>query len=165
MTTLYDQLGGEAPLRAIIERFVDQVFEDPMIGFFFARASRERIKDKEFEFAAAHLGGPVVYSGRPIAQAHAAHPIMGGHFMRRLEILRQTLLEFRVPEAVFEHWVAHTEGLRSAVTKHQGSDCSHEPAAQLASNPEHPAKTQRRELPIASGKQVPPAKTAKGDAS
>ncbi len=167
VATLYDQLGGEVPLRAIIERFVDRVFDDPMIGFFFARASRQRVKDKEFEFAAAHLGGPVTYTGRPIAEAHAKHPIMGGHFMRRLEILRQTLADFEAPAAVVEHWIANTETLRAAVTRHQGSDCSHEPAAPQTRLPLAQAVSQRRELPLVQSKSsanVPP-KTSKGDAS
>ena len=153
--TLYEQLGGEGRLRAIIERFVDRIFEDPMIGFFFARASRERIKDKEFEFAAAHLGGPVAYSGRPIGEAHAPHPIMGGHFMRRLEILRQTLVEFGVPRNVLEHWIAHTEKLRPAVTSHRGSDCSHEPAAESESVAQ--SSGTHRELPIAGPQASSPS--------
>jgi truncated hemoglobin YjbI len=36
--TLYDQLGGEAKLRQIIDTFIDRVFEDRMIGFFFRNA-------------------------------------------------------------------------------------------------------------------------------
>ena len=42
--TLYDQLGGEAKLRQIIDTFIDRVFEDRMIGFFFRNADRKRIK-------------------------------------------------------------------------------------------------------------------------
>ena len=95
--TLFDELGGEARLRAIIERFVDKNVDDPMIGFFFQGVSRERLKQKEYEFAAQHLGAPIAYRGRPIAEAHGRHPIMGGQFMRRLQILKETLIDFDVP--------------------------------------------------------------------
>lgn len=121
--TLLDQLGGETALRRIIDRFLDQVFTDPLIGFFFAQADQQRVRDKEFEFAAMHLGGARSYSGRPLAVAHAQHPITGGHFMRRLQILKETLDEFDVPSSVKEHWVAHTERMRSQVTEQKGSDC------------------------------------------
>jgi hemoglobin len=121
--SLFDQLGGEGPLRAVIDRFVDRLFEDTMIGFFFARASRERIKQKEYEHAAEHLGGGVEYTGRPLTVAHAAHPIQGGHFRRRLQILRETLEEMHVPEPVRRRWLEHTESLRDQVTGDVGSEC------------------------------------------
>ncbi len=121
--SLFEQLGGAEALRAIIDRFVDRLYDDVMIGFFFARVPRERIKQKEYEHAAEHLGGGVEYTGRPLAAAHAAHPIQGGHFMRRLQILRETLEEMGVPEPVREHWLAHTESLRPQITGDGASEC------------------------------------------
>jgi truncated hemoglobin YjbI len=121
--TLFDELGGEPALRRIIDRFVDRVFDDVMIGFFFRNASRDRIKAKEYEFAAQHLGAGIEYTGRPLAEAHARHPIMGGQFMRRLQILKDTLEEFSVPERVREHWIRHTEELRSSITGDEGGLC------------------------------------------
>lgn len=122
-TTLFEDLGGEPVLRAIIDRFVDRVFDDVMIGFFFRNARRERIKQKEYEFAAQHLGAGTPYTGRAIAEAHRAHPIMGGQFARRLTILKNTLEEAGVPEHVKAHWLAHTEALRPLVTADSGREC------------------------------------------
>lgn len=122
-TTLFEDLGGEPVLRQIIDRFVDRVFDDVMIGFFFRNARRERIKQKEYEFAAQHLGADIPYTGRAIDEAHRAHPIMGGQFARRLTILKQTLEEFNVPEHVKGHWLDHTESLRSTVTADAGGEC------------------------------------------
>lgn len=122
-STLFDDLGGEPALRRIIDRFVDRVFDDVMIGFFFRNARRERIKQKEYEFAAQHLGAPIAYSGRPLSEAHRAHPIMGGQFARRLMILKQTLEEAGVPEHVKAHWLAHTEAQRAQVTADAGGEC------------------------------------------
>src|SRR3954464_7672133 len=76
-STLFEDLGGEAALRPIIDRFVDRVFDDVMIGFFFRNARRERVKAMEYEFAAKHLGADIEYTGRPLDAAHRAHPIMG----------------------------------------------------------------------------------------
>jgi len=121
--TLFEELGGEPVLRKIVDRFVDRLFDDVMIGFFFRNASRERIKMKEYEFAARHLGADIEYTGRPIDEAHARHPIMGGQFLRRLQILKETLDEFGVTARVREHWVEHTLGLRSQVTRDVGDEC------------------------------------------
>ena len=128
--SLFDELGGEPVLRKIIARFVDRVFDDVMIGFFFRKVSREHLAAREYEFAARHLGADVVYTGRPIAEAHAAHPIMGGQFMRRLKILDDTLLESGVPERVREHWLRHTESLRQMVTRDSGGRCDPTSAAE-----------------------------------
>lgn len=122
-STLFDDLGGELVLRQLIDRFVDRVFDDVMIGFFFRNASRERIKQKEYEFAAQHLGAGNDYTGRGIQDAHRAHAIMGGQFSRRLTILRETLEAGGVPEHVKAHWLAHTEALRPLVTADRAHEC------------------------------------------
>jgi truncated hemoglobin YjbI len=113
--SLFEQVGGEPVLRSIIRTFVQRMFSDPMIGFLFRQASQERVADKEYELAAQHLGGGVVYSGRPLAEVHAVHSIQGGQFDRRLQILRRTLEESGAPSAVIEHWLEYTERLRSLV--------------------------------------------------
>ncbi len=123
MSTLFEDVGGEEALRRIIDRFVDKLFDDAMIGFFFRAARRERIKEKEYEFAARHLGADVPYTGRPLRDVHAPHPIMGGQFNRRLQILKDTLDEFGVPEHVRAHWIENTEKLRSQVTRNAGNLC------------------------------------------
>jgi hemoglobin len=125
--TLFEELGGEQALRAIIDRFVDRLFDDIMIGYLFRTADRARVKDKEFEHAAEHLGAPIAYTGRPLVAAHASHRIRGGQFMRRVQILKETLAEFRVPPAVAEHWVAHTLELRALVTDDDDGVCDPSP--------------------------------------
>src|ERR1043165_1355944 len=54
--TLFEQVGGEAKLREIIGVFIDRVFEDRMIGFFFRNADRARIKEMEYQLTAQFLG-------------------------------------------------------------------------------------------------------------
>lgn len=121
--TLYAELGGESVLRRVIERFVDRLFDDVMIGYLFRAADRARVKEKEFEHAAEHLGAPIAYTGRPVAAAHAPHRIRGGQFMRRVQILKETLAEFGVPATVAEHWISHTLALRPLVTSDEDGVC------------------------------------------
>ncbi|HEX9445819.1 MAG TPA: group 1 truncated hemoglobin [Candidatus Binatia bacterium] len=121
--TLFEQIGGEPKLREIIDAFIDRVFADRMIGFFFRNADKNRIKEMEYQLTAEFLGGPVEYRGRPLAAAHAKHPIMGGQFARRLKILQETLDRFQVAPAVRDAWLAHNESLRALITANPGSDC------------------------------------------
>jgi hemoglobin len=121
--SLFDELGGEPALRRIIDRFVDRIFDDVMIGYLFARADRARVKQKEYEHAAEHLGGPVQYTGRALSAVHRPHQIRGGQFMRRVRILEETLTELGAPEAVRNHWIQHTLSLQNLVTNDAGGVC------------------------------------------
>jgi truncated hemoglobin YjbI len=121
--TDFDRIGGAAALRPIIDEFVDRCFDDLMIGFFFARADRARVKRFEYEHAAEHLGAGTPYGGRPLAVAHGAHRIMGGQFDRRLTILREVLEAHGVPEDIRSRWLAHHEGLRAEITADPRGRC------------------------------------------
>lgn len=124
--TLYDKLGGEARLRQIIDVFIERVFNDRMIGFFFRTVDKKRIKEMEFQLTASFLGADVQYRGRPLAEVHGKLPIMGGQFARRLQILRETLEAYQVPQEIRDAWLEHTESLRPLVTQDVGSDCDPE---------------------------------------
>lgn len=121
--TLFDKLGGEPRLREIIDTFIDRVFEDRMIGFFFRNADRRRIKELEYQLAAGFLGANVEYRGRPLGKVHANHPIMGGHFARRRQILSETLDFYKVSPEIKEVMLRHTDALRDQITPETGSGC------------------------------------------
>lgn len=121
--TLFARLGGEAKLREIIGAFIDQVFADRMIGFFFRHADPARIKELEYQLAAEFLGAEVKYTGRPLGEAHASHPIMGGHFARRKQIFKETLERFGVADEIKSALLNHTDVLRNQITPESGSGC------------------------------------------
>ena len=121
--TFFEQLGGEQELRTIVDTFIDRVFDDRMIGFFFRNADKQRIKDLEYQLTAHFFGAEVEYQGRPLDQVHAKHPIMGGHFARRRQILKDTLDLYHVPEPIKEAWLTHTDALRPLITPQKDSEC------------------------------------------
>ena len=94
-----------------------------MIGFFFRDANRARIKEMEYQLMANFLGAGIEYRGHPLDQIHAQHPIMGGHFARRRQILKETLQFHRVPEPISSAWLEHTDALRPLITPQNSSDC------------------------------------------
>ena len=121
--SLFEKLGGENRLREIIDTFIDRVFEDRMIGFFFRNADKRRIKELEYQLAAGYLGADVEYRGQPLAKVHANHPIMGGHFARRRQILSETLDFFKVAAEIKSVILEHTDALRHQITPEGGSGC------------------------------------------
>ena len=120
---LFERLGGEPKLKEIVDSFIDRVFADRMIGFFFRNADRARIKELEYQLAAECLGADVKYTGRPLGQIHANHPIMGGQFERRRQILKETLESFQVAEEIKLTLLDHTDRLRHLITPETGSEC------------------------------------------
>jgi len=121
--SLFEKLGSESGLRAIVNAFIDRVFEDRMIGFFFRNADRARIKEMEYQLAGSFLGADIKYTGKPLGKAHVNHPIMGGHFARRRQILKETLEAYQVVEEIQAAWLHHTDSLRPLITPEAGSGC------------------------------------------
>jgi hemoglobin len=114
---------GEQKLREVITDFYSRVFGDIMIGFLFEGKNRQHLIDREYEFTASFLGADVKYTGRPMRTAHAQSPIFGGHFERRLQILRETLRDHAVDPHVQKVWIDHTLALRAQITPDKGSEC------------------------------------------
>ena len=131
----FERLGGEEKVRAIVDSFMERVFADRMIGFFFRDADRERIKEMEYQLTAEFLGAEISYKGRPLAIAHAKHPIMGGHFARRRQILKETLETYDVPPFIRDAWLAHTDSLRPLITPEADSNCDPIAARQRVRRP------------------------------
>lgn len=143
---LFDKI-GEAKLRAVLADFYGRVFGDVMIGFLFQGKDRQRLIDKEYEFTAQFLGADVKYTGRPMRTAHAQSPIFGGHFERRLQILRETLRDHAVDPDVVAAWVDHSLALRPQITSDKGSECettSKLPLAGPDKDPDAPVKLGRK---------------------
>jgi hemoglobin len=130
-STTFDKIGGDA-LRAVITDFYRRIFDDVMIGFMFQGKDRAHLIEREWELVAALLGAPgVTYTGRPMRAAHAQHTIFGGHFERRLQVLRETLRDHAVDPEVQQTWIEHTLSLRNQITRDRGSECATTQSADL----------------------------------
>lgn len=113
--SLFERLGGEPVLRAILTDFYARIFADPMIGYLFTGLSPERLVELEFQFTARALGADVPYEGRGMRAAHDRHPITRGHFNRRSRLLLDVLVAHGVDPEVRDAWLAHIRRLEGAV--------------------------------------------------
>ena len=99
-TTLYERIGGEAAVRAAVDRFYERVLADPSLSHFFNRISMPRLKSHQFAFLSQVLGGPKQYSGSSMKEAHANLAIEQHHFDSVAVHLMETLRELSVPEEI-----------------------------------------------------------------
>lgn len=97
-TSLYERLGGEEAITAVVTEFLAIVAADSRINGFFANTDLERLKRLLVEQIGEASGGPQKYSGRDMKTAHAGLEITKADFDALVEDLVKALDKFNVGE-------------------------------------------------------------------
>lgn len=79
-TSIYDSIGGEPALVAVVDDLYQRVTADPELAGFFAGTNMAKLKGRQVEFFAAALGGPQAYTGATMREAHRGRGIGQKHF-------------------------------------------------------------------------------------
>jgi hemoglobin len=96
--SLYDRLGGQPAVTAVVDDFVGNVAADNRINGFFARTDIPRLKKNLVDQICQGTGGPCTYTGRDMRTAHKGMNITDAQFNALVEDLVKTLDKFKVPE-------------------------------------------------------------------
>jgi hemoglobin len=91
MSDLYDALGGDAGVATAVEVFYARVTADPELAPYFAGIDLDRLRAHQRSFLRAALDGPEVFTGRPLARAHAGLHVTDEHFDGIIDHLASTL--------------------------------------------------------------------------
>jgi hemoglobin len=97
-STIYDGIGGKAAVAATVDALYDRILGDPLLAPYFRGVAMPRQKAHMRAFVAAALGGPAVYAGRDMAQAHRHLHITDAAFDAVVGHLVAALRSLRVPE-------------------------------------------------------------------
>jgi hemoglobin len=95
---LYDRLGGNPAITAVVDAFVANVAADTRINHFFARTDIPTLKMHLVNQIGEATGGPEKYTGRDMKTAHAGLMITKADFDALVEDLVKALDQFKVPE-------------------------------------------------------------------
>lgn len=104
--TLYERLGGEKAIQAVVDDFVVRAAPNEKINFFRKGTPREwKPTDKQLAMTKMHLvnligsltGGPQKYTGRDMKTAHANMRITNAEFDAAAADLKASLDHFKVP--------------------------------------------------------------------
>ncbi|SIR92331.1 group I truncated hemoglobin [Natronorubrum thiooxidans] len=68
--TIYDRLGGQDAIAAVVDRFYDRVVADEQVAHYFDDVDMHRQRAHQTQFLSAVAGGPVDYTGADMAAAH-----------------------------------------------------------------------------------------------
>lgn len=116
--TVYDRLGGKQAVAAAVDIFYAKIVADDTIRRFFEGIEMKRQKAKQRMFLTMVFGGPVKYTGRDIATAHARLKDMGmakEHFLSVAGHLESTLRELDVPEDLTREVMHHVSSYETEV--------------------------------------------------
>jgi hemoglobin len=95
--SIYESIGGEPALAAVVDDFYVRVLADPQLVGFFDGVNMPKLKGRQVEFFAAALGGPDFYQGGSMRQVHAGRGISQADFDRVAFHLTAALAEAGVP--------------------------------------------------------------------
>ena len=96
--SLYERLGGQGAIVAVVDDFDGNVAADNRINKFFGKTDIPRLKRLLVEQICAGTGGPCTYTGRDMKSAHAGMGINDAQFNALVEDLVKSLDKFKVPE-------------------------------------------------------------------
>jgi hemoglobin len=96
--SIYDSIGGEAALTAVVDDLYERILADDTLSAFFVGANLNKVKGRQVEFFGQALGGPMVYPGRTMKDVHLGLGIERAHFERVAEHLVASLAAAGVPE-------------------------------------------------------------------
>jgi hemoglobin len=96
--SLYERLGGEAAIKAVVDEFVANVGADARINQYFANADLDRLKQHLVNQIGQASGGPQQYTGRDMKTTHAGMGIDDPAFDALVEDLVAALDKFAVAE-------------------------------------------------------------------
>jgi len=95
--SIYDKIGGESALVTVVDDFYERVFADAQLAGFFAGTNMARLKGRQIAFFAQALGGPDLYDGASMRDAHAGRGIAQRDFDKVALYLAESLRDARVP--------------------------------------------------------------------
>ena len=90
-TTLYQRIGGTDGITKLVTAFYFRVLADEELAPFFKDVEIAKLRRMQVELFSAALGGPLKYSGRPMAQAHRHLKIGLRDYQRFIRHLFDTL--------------------------------------------------------------------------
>lgn len=105
--SLYERLGGEGAIKAVVDDFVGRAASDPKVNFTRKGTGHEweataenvdHLKKMLVQFICMATGGPQKYEGRSMKSAHKGMKISSAEFDALAGDLKASLMKFNVPE-------------------------------------------------------------------
>jgi len=124
--SLYERLGGEPAITAVVDDFVGRAAADPKVNFARKGTSMEwqatpqnvaHVKMRLVQFISKAAGGPQKYEGRDMKSVHNEMKITTAEFNAIAADLKASLDKFKVPAKEQSELMAAVEGTRKDIVE------------------------------------------------
>ena len=119
--SLYDRLGGQPAISAVVDDFVARAAADPRINAKFAKTDVPRLSANLKDFFCSATGGGCTYRGRSMKVTHKDMGVTEGEFAALVEDLVATLDKFQVPAKEKGEVLAALGPLKGDIVEVKGS--------------------------------------------
>jgi len=96
--TLYERIGGQPAVVAVVDDFIANVAANPAINQRFARTDVPKLKRLLVEQICEATGGGCKYTGRTMRESHRGMNITAAEFNAMGGDMLKTLEKFKVPQ-------------------------------------------------------------------
>lgn len=96
--TLYEQLGKQEGISAVVDDFYERVLADPLLKPVFASTDMDQLRRHQAAFITFAVGGPNNYNGRNMQKAHEGLNITPEQFQAVAHHLTESLKKFDVAD-------------------------------------------------------------------
>ena len=104
--SLYRELGGKEGITKVVDLFLAKVVNDLRINLFFEQTDHKDLRNLVIEQFCQATGGPCVYSGRSMEEAHSGMNLTDADFAAFVEDLIAAMDELKVPKPSQEKLLA-----------------------------------------------------------
>ena len=115
MHAIYDELGGGDGVRTAVTVMYHRIVADPELAPWFEGIDTDRLKAHQRAFLAAAFGGPQVFTGRPIPEAHRGMEITDDAFDRVVSALMTALADLGIAKEAVNTVGERLEGMRGDI--------------------------------------------------
>ncbi len=89
--TLYDEIGGEATIAAIVAGYWHRVSDDELLSGWFGKVDPDALQGHLRAYLAVAFGGPEAYGGRSMRHAHSGLRITDEAFGALMQRMNEAL--------------------------------------------------------------------------
>lgn len=116
---LWDELGGDRVVRAVLTSFYEKVYADPELRPFFERVTMDRIIGKQFAFLKENIQGAPVFLGEQPRNTHNWMVISDALFDHRQNLMLQAMRAHGLTDGLIARWARYEEQFRPEIVKYK----------------------------------------------
>jgi hemoglobin len=116
--TLFDRLGGQPAINAVVHEFVMTTKADDRISARFLNTDPVKLEQAMDDHVCSITGGSCTYHGKSMRDAHVGMKLTDAEFAAFMDDLQKVLAKLNVPARETKEVVAAFDGMRGDVVGH-----------------------------------------------